>query len=244
MSARVASIVSTRRFFHTVRRPVLHVLRLLRAEGHFIRRADVRAASGGRSRPDGRDRPAAARGRRIRAYVTRQTRGGRGPDRDDQRRMLLRRGQLLRPHVHSVRAGRRRGEGYREDCEGSPSRFRGPRPARDDRRRQLHDELSEGHRSATEGRDGGRPTPHRLPVFRGRGRLLLQPVPMRVRVGDRRPSVIAAMARRVLIAQSTRRYKCCVCSMCGCLLEWGICFGRRGGDGPCCFDCCWCPCCP
>ena len=39
-------------------------------------------------------------------------------------------------------------------------------------------------------------------------------------------------------------YKCCVCSMCGCLLEWGICFGRRGGDGPCCFDCCWCPCCP
>ena len=27
-------------------------------------------------------------------------------------------------------------------------------------------------------------------------------------------------------------------------LEWGICFGRRGGDGPCCFDCCWCPCCP
>ena len=90
----------------------------------------------------------------------------------------------------------------------------------------------------------GRATPHRLPVLRGRGRLLLQPVPMRVRVGDRRPSVIAAMARRVLIAQSTRRYKCCVCSMCGCLLEWGICFGRRGGDGPCCFDCCWCPCCP
>ena len=36
-------------------------------------------------------------------------------------------------------------------------------------------------------------------------------------------------------------YKCCVCSMCGCLLEWGICFGRRGGDGPCCFDCCCCP---
>ena len=31
MSARVASIASTRRFFHTVRRPVLHVLRLLRA---------------------------------------------------------------------------------------------------------------------------------------------------------------------------------------------------------------------
>ena len=24
----------------------------------------------------------------------------------------------------------------------------------------------------------------------------------------------------------------------------GICFGRRGGDGSCCFDCCWCPCCP
>ena len=69
-------------------------------------------------------------------------------------------------------------------------------------------------------------------------------LPMRMRVGGQRPSVLSRRGAEVPHASSTRRYKCCVCSMCGCLLEWGICFGRRGGDGPCCFDCCWCPCCP
>ena len=33
-----------------------------------------------------------------------KARGGRGPDRDDQGRLLLRRGQLLRPHVHGLGA--------------------------------------------------------------------------------------------------------------------------------------------
>ena len=94
------------------------------------------------------------------------------------------------------------------------------------------------------GGDGGRALIDRLPVLRGRGRLLLQPVPMRLRVGAGVLQSYRGDGAEGSHAPSMRRYKCCVCSMCGCLLEWGICFGRRGGDGPCCFDCCWCPCCP